>query len=50
MQYIGYNMYHLCCADVRDESDMSPLHVACEGGHREVVKYLVEKANCDISE
>ena len=49
-QYICYNTHHLWCADVRDQDDRSPLHLACEGGHKGVVKYLVEKANCDVSE
>ena len=44
------NTYHLYCVDVRDEGDRSPLHLACEEGHKDVVEYLVEKANCDISE
>ena len=43
-------IYHLCCADVRDEDNKSPLHLACEGGHKCIVEYLVEKANCDVSE
>ena len=42
--------YYLCCAGVRDEDKKSPLHWACEGGHKYVVEYLVEKANCDVSE
>ena len=29
---------------------MSPLHCACKEGHKNVVKYLVENANCGISE
>ena len=49
-QYICYNIHHLWCADVRGRDDSSPLHLACEGGHKGVVKYLVEKANCDVSE
>ena len=43
-------IYHLCCADVRDEDNRSPLHLACEGGHKRMVEYLVEKGNCDVSE
>ena len=38
------------CTDVRDEKDRSPLHWACAKGHKDVVEYLVEKANCDVSE
>ena len=51
-QYICYDVHHLTmrCADVRDEGGRSPLHLACEGGHKDVVEYLVEKANCDVSE
>ena len=29
---------------------MSPLHFACDGGHKQVVQYLVERAHCDVSE
>ena len=39
----------MCCADVKDKEDRSPLHLACEGGQKDVVEYLVEKANCDVS-
>ena len=51
-QYINfvYTTHHLWCADVRDQDKSSPLHLACEGGHKGVVKYLVEEANCDVSE
>ena len=49
-QYASIIMYHLCCADVRDEDNKSPLYLACEGGHKRVVEYLVEKANCAVSE
>ena len=42
--------YYLCCAGVRDKDKKSPLHWACEGGHKRVVEYLVEKGNCDVSE
>ena len=45
-----HSHYHLCCTDVRYEDGRSPLHWACEGGHKDVVEYLVEKANCDVSE
>ncbi len=38
------------CADVRDYENMTPLHKACVIGHKDVLQYLVEKANCDISE
>ena len=40
----------MCCTDVRDEGHRSPLHLACLGGHKDVAQYLVEKANCDVSE
>ncbi len=42
--------YDVFCADVRDDGNRTPLHIACSGGHRDVVQYLVAKANCDISE
>ena len=44
------SLYPLCCTDVKDEDNQSPLHQACEGGHLDVVKYLVNDANCDVSE
>ena len=40
----------LYCTDVSDSEDWSPLHLACEEGHKDVVEYLVEKASCDVSE
>ena len=40
----------LYCTDVSDSEDWSPLHLACVGGHKDVVEYLVEKADCDVSE
>ena len=43
-------MYHLYYTDIRDADNSSPLHLACTGGHKDVVVYLVEKANCDVSE
>ena len=43
-------IHHLCYAVVRDRDNRSPLHFSCEGGHQHVVEYLVEKANCDVSE
>ena len=43
-------IHHLCCTDVKDKYNMSPLHWACMTGKKGVVEYLVEKANCDISE
>ena len=41
-------IHYLCCTGVRDVR--SPLHWACVGGHKDMVKCLVEKANCDVSE
>ncbi len=40
----------LCCTctDVRDNIEGTPLHHACDHGHLEVVKYLVETAHCDV--
>ena len=45
-----YIVHRLCFIDVRDGYGRSPLHLACEGGHKDVVEYLVEKATCDVSE
>ena len=42
--------YGVLCADVRDNINWTPLHDACFKGYKDVVQYLVEKANCDISE
>ncbi len=42
--------YVLLCTDVTDHNNWTPLHNACIRGHKDVVQYLVEKANCDISE
>ena len=44
-----YN-YHLCVTGVRDKDKQSALHLACTQGHKDVVEYLVEEANCDVSE
>ena len=44
-------VYGVLCADVRDYgTNWTPLRFACCNGHKDVVQYLVEKANCDISE
>ena len=43
-------IYHLCCTDVKDKDNRSPLHWACENKNEGVVEYLVEEANCDVSE
>ena len=51
--YVSNNLIlctQICCTDVSDKAAMSPLHCACLGGHKDVVEYLVEKANCDVSE
>ena len=29
---------------------MSPLHIAARGGHNDIVKHLVEKANVNIQD
>ena len=42
--------YGVLCAGVRDDNNRTRLHCACWEGHKDVVQYLVEKANCDISE
>ena len=44
-----YN-YHLCVTGVRDKDKQSALHLACIEGYKDVVEYLVEEANCDVSE
>ena len=36
--------------DVKEMDNMTPLHLACERGHKEVVQYLVEEAKCDVGE
>ncbi len=43
-------MHGVLCADVRDDENWTLLHKACFRGHKDVVQYLVEKANCDIGE
>ena len=30
--------------------DYTPLHSACEGGHKEVVDYLIREAGCKVGE
>ncbi len=35
---------------MRYDDNRTPLHYACVLGHKDVVQYLVEMANCDISE
>ena len=50
-----------CCvlmspSDVRDENNQTPLHKSCSGGglpwrvNFDTVRYLVERAHCDVSE
>ena len=34
--------------DVRDRNADSLIHFACEGGHKEIVQYLVETLKCDV--
>ena len=36
--------------DVRDKDNRTPLHCACEWGHKHVVQYLVEEAKCYVGE
>ena len=38
------------CTDVRDRNDDSLIHFACEGGHKEIVQYLIETLKCDVGE
>ena len=38
------------CTVVRDEETQTPLHVASLRANKNVVGYLVEEANCDVSE
>ena len=42
--------YGVLCAGLREDDNWTPLHNACCKRHNDVVQYLVEKANCDISE
>ena len=44
------SLYPLCYTDAKDEDNWSPLRQACEGGHLDVVEYLVNNTNCDVSE
>ena len=32
--------------DVRNKNNMTPLHYACRGGHKEVVKYFIQEVGC----
>ena len=43
-------IHHLCCTEVKDMDNMPPLHLACKSRNKGVVKYLVQEANCDVSE
>ncbi len=36
--------------DVRNKYNRTPLHKACEEGHIQLVKYLVEEGRCDVGE
>ena len=36
--------------DVRDKDNQTPLHIACNSGSIEVVRYLVEERKRDIGE
>ncbi len=46
----------MCCADVKDENNRTPLHLACYSlwyrvsERKAMVQFLVEKAGCDFSE
>ena len=33
---------------MRDRNDDSLIHFACEGGHKEIVQYLMETLKCDV--
>ena len=51
VQYNASNIvYHLCFTDVKDKDNRSLLHLACEDINQDLVEYLVEEANCDVSE
>ena len=43
---------HITHTDLRDRNrnNWTPLHWACEGGHKDLVKYLIEKIKCDVGE
>ncbi len=36
--------------DVRDKDNRTPLHLACKGGSKDVVQYLVEELKIDVGE
>ena len=43
-------LYLLSCTDARNNNNLCALHLACEGGHTDFVRFLVEEAKCDVSE
>ena len=45
------NLWHhnIIYAEVREKVGKTPLHFACENGHLEVIQYLVENLQIDIS-
>ena len=38
---------HKIIPDVIDKDKWTPLHFACDGGHKEIAEYLVEKLKCN---
>ena len=34
--------------DVRTIHGLTPIHYACQGGHKETAQYLVEEGKCDV--
>ena len=36
--------------DVRAVENVTPLHLACQAGSKEMVQYLVEECKCDVGE
>ena len=46
----------MCPSDVRDMYNQTPLHKSCGGGgflwsgNLDIVRHLVERAHCDVSE
>ena len=43
VQYLAKNFN----PHIRDSNGFAPLHIACENGYLEIVKYLIQEANCD---
>ena len=33
---------------MRNVDNATPLHYACDGGHKEAAQYLIEEGKCDV--